>query len=124
MTPHYSAQVWEFLAKYCHKLKILEIQFLSVITDVGILAFVSNNPDLKKVTLKHCMLLTDASLTAIAEHCHQLKKVLHDRGLSTAVGDEGGFAPNLAGGTEDALDTIKKAVENAGSKFGDEIMIA
>ncbi len=55
---------------------------------------------------------------------HHLKKVLHDRGLSTAVGDEGGFAPNLAGGTEDALDTIKKAVENAGYQFGDEIMIA
>lgn len=55
---------------------------------------------------------------------HNLKKVLHDRGLSTAVGDEGGFAPNLAGGTEDALDTIKKAVENAGYSFGDEIMIA
>jgi len=55
---------------------------------------------------------------------HHLKKVLHDRHLSTAVGDEGGFAPNLAGGTEDALDTIKKAVENAGYKFGDEIMIA
>lgn len=55
---------------------------------------------------------------------HHLKKVLHDRGLSTAVGDEGGFAPNLAGGTEDALDTIKKAVENAGYKFGDEVMIA
>jgi enolase len=55
---------------------------------------------------------------------HHLKKVLHDRNLSTAVGDEGGFAPNLAGGTEDALDTIKKAVENAGYKFGDEIMIA
>lgn len=55
---------------------------------------------------------------------HNLKKVLHDRNLSTAVGDEGGFAPNLAGGTEDALDTIKKAVENAGYKFGDEIKIA
>ena len=55
---------------------------------------------------------------------HNLKKVLHDRHLSTAVGDEGGFAPNLAGGTEDALDTIKKAVENAGYKFGDEVMIA
>jgi enolase len=47
---------------------------------------------------------------------------LHDRGLSTAVGDEGGFAPTLPGGTEDALDTIK--VENAGYKFGDEVMIA
>ena len=55
---------------------------------------------------------------------HHLKKVLHDRGLSTAVGDEGGFAPNLPGGTEDALDTIKKAVENAGYKFGEEIKIA
>ncbi len=55
---------------------------------------------------------------------HNLKKVLHDRGLSTAVGDEGGFAPNLAGGTEDAIETIKLAVENAGYRFGDEIMIA
>ncbi|NHM01942.1 phosphopyruvate hydratase [Flavobacterium difficile] len=55
---------------------------------------------------------------------HNLKKVLHDRNLSTAVGDEGGFAPNLAGGTEDALDTIKLAVTNAGYSFGDEIMIA
>ena len=54
---------------------------------------------------------------------HSLKKVLHDRNLSTAVGDEGGFAPTLDG-TEDALDTIAKAVENAGYKMGDEIMIA
>ena len=55
---------------------------------------------------------------------HSLKKVLHDRGLSTAVGDEGGFAPNLAGGTEDALDTIAKAVEKAGYALGDDVMIA
>ncbi|RTY92315.1 phosphopyruvate hydratase [Flavobacterium sp. GT3R68] len=55
---------------------------------------------------------------------HHLKKGLHDRGLSTAVGDEGGFAPNLVGGTEDAIESIKKAVESAGYKFGDEIMIA
>ena len=55
---------------------------------------------------------------------HNLKKVLHDRGLSTAVGDEGGFAPNLEGGTEDALDTIKKAIENAGYKFGEDIKLA
>ncbi|WP_343485535.1 phosphopyruvate hydratase [Allomuricauda sp. d1] len=55
---------------------------------------------------------------------HNLKKVLHDRGLSTAVGDEGGFAPNLEGGTEDALDTIAKAVEKAGYKLGDDVMIA
>ncbi|WP_415223578.1 phosphopyruvate hydratase [Psychroserpens sp.] len=55
---------------------------------------------------------------------HNLKKVLHDRGLSTAVGDEGGFAPNLAGGTEDALETIAVAVSNAGYKLGDDVMIA
>lgn len=54
---------------------------------------------------------------------HNLKKVLHDRGLSTAVGDEGGFAPTLDG-TEDALDTIGKAVEKAGYKLGDNVMIA
>ena len=54
---------------------------------------------------------------------HNLKKVLHDRGLSTAVGDEGGFAPTLDG-TEDALDTIAKAVAKAGYKLGDEVMIA
>ncbi len=59
-----------------------------------------------------------------SEIFHELKKELHKRDLSTAVGDEGGFAPNLAGGTEDALETIQKAVENAGYKFGDEIMIA
>lgn len=54
---------------------------------------------------------------------HNLKKVLHDRGLSTAVGDEGGFAPTLDG-TEDALETIAIAVEKAGYKMGDQIMIA
>ena len=58
-----------------------------------------------------------------SEIFHNLKKVLHDRGLSTAVGDEGGFAPTLKG-TEDALDTIAKAVSNAGYKLGDEVMIA
>jgi enolase len=54
---------------------------------------------------------------------HSLKKVLHGRGLSTAVGDEGGFAPTLDG-TEDALETIIKSIEKAGYKPGDEVMIA
>ena len=58
-----------------------------------------------------------------AEVFHALKKVLKDRGLSTAVGDEGGFAPKLDG-TEDALDSILKAVENAGYKPGKDITIA
>lgn len=63
------------------------------------------------------------SLRKGVEIFHHLKKVLKDRNLSTAVGDEGGFAPSFAG-TEDALDTIKQAVENAGYNFGEEIMIA
>lgn len=54
---------------------------------------------------------------------HHLKKVLHDRGLSTAVGDEGGFAPTLDG-TEDALDTILLAIKNAGYTPGKQVMIA
>lgn len=58
-----------------------------------------------------------------AEVFHSLKKVLKSRGLSTAVGDEGGFAPVLAG-TEDALETILKAIEEAGYKPGTDITIA
>ena len=53
---------------------------------------------------------------------HNLKKVLKDRGLSTAVGDEGGFAPKL-NGTEDALDCIIKAIELAGYKPGKDVTI-
>ncbi|MCB0495729.1 MAG: phosphopyruvate hydratase [Cyclobacteriaceae bacterium] len=54
---------------------------------------------------------------------HNLKKILHDKGLSTAVGDEGGFAPNLSGGTEEALESIIKAIEAAGYKAGEDVMI-
>ena len=57
-----------------------------------------------------------------AEVFHALKKVLHDRNLSTAVGDEGGFAPALEG-TEDALDSIIKAIEAAGYVPGKDVMI-
>jgi enolase len=58
-----------------------------------------------------------------SEIFHHLKKVLHSRGLSTAVGDEGGFAPTLDG-TEDALETILIAIGNAGYKAGEEVKIA
>lgn len=57
-----------------------------------------------------------------AEVFHSLKKVLHERGLSTAVGDEGGFAPAL-NGTEDALESILKAITNAGYVAGKDITI-
>jgi enolase len=58
-----------------------------------------------------------------AEVFHALKSVLHDRGLSTAVGDEGGFAPKLDS-AEDALECIATAVKKAGYKFGEEVFVA
>lgn len=58
-----------------------------------------------------------------SEVFHNLKKILHDRGLSTAVGDEGGFAPTFDG-TEDAVETIIKAIEKAGYKAGEDICLA
>ncbi len=58
-----------------------------------------------------------------SEIFHSLKKVLKSRGLSTSVGDEGGFAPKL-NGTEDAIETIHTAVKNSGYKFGEDILIA
>jgi len=69
-----------------------------------------------------------ASSIAEAVRCgseifHTLKKGLHDKGLATAVGDEGGFAPNLAS-TSDALDFIMRSVEAAGYRPGDDVMLA
>jgi enolase len=58
-----------------------------------------------------------------SEIFHTLKKKLHDKGLATAVGDEGGFAPNLAS-PADALDFIMSSVEAAGYKPGDDVMLA
>jgi len=58
-----------------------------------------------------------------AEVFHSLKKILHDKGLSTAVGDEGGFAPSLKGGTEEALDSILAAITQAGYKPGLDVTI-
>jgi len=63
------------------------------------------------------------ALRAGSEIFHHLKSVLKDRGLSTAVGDEGGFAPKFKN-ADDALATIVKAVEKAGYKLGKEIFIA
>ena len=63
------------------------------------------------------------ALRAGTEVFHALKAVLKDRGLSTAIGDEGGFAPKLKG-AEDALDSISLAIEKAGYKLGSQIAIA
>jgi enolase len=69
-----------------------------------------------------------ASSIAEAVRCgseifHTLKKGLHDKGLATSVGDEGGFAPNIAS-TSDALDFIMSSIEKAGYTPGDDVMIA
>jgi len=63
------------------------------------------------------------SLQMGAEIFHALKAILKKRGLSTAVGDEGGFAPDVEG-TDDALDSIMQAIKNAGYKPGDDVMLA
>ena len=62
-------------------------------------------------------------LRYVAEVFHNLKNILHDRGLSTTVGDEGGFAPTLKD-NEEPLQVIMQAIEKAGYKPGDDIMIA
>jgi len=58
-----------------------------------------------------------------SEIFHHLKKVLHDKKMSTNVGDEGGFAPNL-GSNEEAIETVLKAIEKAGLKPGEDVVIA
>jgi enolase len=59
-----------------------------------------------------------------AEVFHSLKSILKAKGLSTAVGDEGGFAPNFSGGTEEALDSILDAIKKAGYEAGKDVTIA
>jgi len=58
-----------------------------------------------------------------AEIFHALKKILHDKGISTAVGDEGGFAPSVPGGHEGAIQLILQAIEAAGFTAGEQIML-
>jgi len=59
-----------------------------------------------------------------AEIFHSLKKIIKEKGLSTAVGDEGGFAPNFSGGTEEALESILNAIKSAGYDTGKDVKIA
>ncbi len=63
------------------------------------------------------------SLRMGTEIFHNLKKVLHDKGLSTNVGDEGGFAPNIAS-NEEAIELVMMAIEKAGFKPGEDVFIA
>ncbi|MEP4148571.1 MAG: phosphopyruvate hydratase [Halioglobus sp.] len=83
-----------------------------------------NNVDIQEFMVQPVSAPTFAEgLRAGAEIFHQLKKVLSSRGLNTAVGDEGGFAPNLPS-NEAALEAIAVAVDKAGYKLGSDIVLA
>jgi len=83
-----------------------------------------NNVDIQEFMVQPVGAKTFAeALRMGAEIFHTLKKILHDKGLSTSVGDEGGFAPNLPS-NEDALKVIAEAVEKAGYKLGDNVTLA
>jgi len=83
-----------------------------------------NNVDLQEFMVMPVGAVSFAeALRWCAEVFHALKKVLHERGLSTSVGDEGGFAPNLSS-NEEALQVITEAIESAGYSAGEQIRIA
>jgi len=83
-----------------------------------------NNVDIQEFMVQPVGAKTFAEALRVgAEIFHSLKKILHDKGLSTAVGDEGGFAPNLPS-NEDALKVIAEAVEKAGYKLGENVTLA
>jgi enolase 1/2/3 len=87
-------------------------------------AHADNNVDLQEFMV--CPVGADTfaeALRATSEVYHALKKVLHDRGLATAVGDEGGFAPEL-GSNEEALQLIVSAIEKAGYTPGEDVALA
>ncbi|MDH3493931.1 MAG: phosphopyruvate hydratase, partial [Acidobacteriota bacterium] len=87
-------------------------------------AHADNNVDFQEFMIMPVGAATFAeSLRTGAEIFHHLKKVLSDKGLSTAVGDEGGFAPNLKS-NEEAIETILVAVEKAGYKPGEDVLLA
>ena len=87
-------------------------------------AHADNNVDLQEFMIMPVGATSFAEgLRMCAEVYHTLKKVLHDRGLGTSVGDEGGFAPNL-GSNEEALKVICEAVEQAGYTLGEQVMLA
>ena len=84
----------------------------------------SNNLDIQEfMIVPHMKKSFSENFRAGVEIFHALKKVLHDKGLSTNVGDEGGFAPSL-GSHEEAIDCILRAIENAGYRPGEEISIS
>ena len=87
-------------------------------------AHADNNVDLQEFMIMPVGAKTFSdALRSCAEVYHTLKSVLHDKGLSTAVGDEGGFAPNLAS-NEEALEVICEAIKRAGYELGTDFKLA
>ncbi len=86
-------------------------------------AHADNNVDIQEFMIMPVMAPSfREALRWAAEVFHSLKKILHDKGLNTSVGDEGGFAPNL-NSNEEALEVIMAAIEKAGYKPGEDIFI-
>ena len=87
-------------------------------------AHADNNVDIQEFMIVPVTATSVAEAVRIGAECfHHLKKVLKSRGLNTAVGDEGGFAPNLAS-NEEAIQVILQAVEQAGYRPGEDILLA
>ncbi|MBF0161460.1 MAG: phosphopyruvate hydratase [Magnetococcales bacterium] len=87
-------------------------------------AHADNNVDIQEFMIMPVTAPSVAEAIRMGAECfHHLKKVLRDRGLNTAVGDEGGFAPNLAS-NEEAIQVILQAVEQAGYRPGEDILLA
>ncbi len=101
--------------------KVLPVPMMNIINGGK---HADNNVDLQEFMIMPVGASTFSdALRMCAEIYHSLKKLLHDKGLSTAVGDEGGFAPDL-GSNEEAIQIILEATEKAGYKPGKEIFIA
>ncbi|MEM7246609.1 MAG: phosphopyruvate hydratase, partial [Acidobacteriota bacterium] len=101
--------------------RVLPVPLLNVINGG---AHADNNLDVQEFMI--CPVAFDTfgeALRAGVETYHHLKKILHSKGLSTAVGDEGGFAPNL-GSHEEAFELLLQAIEAAGRKPGEDIVLA
>jgi len=101
--------------------KVLPVPMMNILNGG---AHADNNLDIQEFMIMPAGLESfSAALRAGAEIFHTLKKILHDSGHSTAVGDEGGFAPNLKS-NEEALTLIMKAIKSAGYKPGKDIFLA
>jgi len=110
--------LWQYLSN--GKPGALPVPMMNIINGG---AHADNNVDVQEFMILPVGLPTFAeALRAGAEIFHALKSVLHGRGLSTSVGDEGGFAPNLRSNVE-AIDTILEAINKTGYKIGSEILL-